>query len=126
MRFTNKSVNSSVIRVLDVDHIVIPSIQMLLIIAPQNLHQILIDHLCLPIYMWMECCRYLQLSVHILPKCSPKGTKKYCILLCDESPWYPKVHPYFLKEHVCHSMSFDCIFTRHRDAHLVESINYLK
>ena len=80
-----------------------------------------------PIYMWMECCRYLQISVNILPKCSLKGTNKFGIhVYKDDAPWYPKFHPNIFKEHVCCFMSFDGIFTRHKNAHLVEHVKYQK
>jgi len=71
----------------------------------------------------MKICRSLQLGVHLLPKFSPKHTKKYDIPIKDDIPWYPKVHLDFLKEHVFFFF-FDGIFTSHKNAHLVEPVNY--
>jgi hypothetical protein len=95
---------------------------MLLIVTPQNLHQSLVDYF----YLWMECCKSLQLTLHLLPKCSPKGTKKSYIPISDDSPWYLKVHPDLFKEHVYCILSFDGLFTRHKNAHLAKPINYHK
>jgi hypothetical protein len=74
----------------------------------------------------MECCRPLQLSVHIIPQCSKKYTKKSGILVPDDAPWYPKVHPDIFKELVCFFLSADGIFTRHLKEHFFEPVNYQK
>jgi hypothetical protein len=60
---------------------------MLLIVAPQKMNQSLVDYFFLPICVWMECCRPLEISVHILPQCSLEVIEKYgvpveMILLC--------------------------------------------
>ena len=94
MGITNGSVDYTLTRVLDVYQILILCIWMLLIIIPYNLDQIEWHghHLYFPIYLWMENYRPLQLSVHIIPKCSPKGTKKTTISIWDDASWYPKVN----------------------------------
>ena len=74
-----RSVGCFVIRMLYIYQIFIPDLRMLLILSPQKLHQSPVDYFCLPICLWMECCRSLQLCVHILPKCSPKCTNKSCV-----------------------------------------------
>ena len=48
-----------------VDHIFIPSIWMLLILAPQKLYQIHVDCFRLSIFLCMECFIPLQHSVHL-------------------------------------------------------------
>ena len=52
---------------------------MILVVTPQKLQQMTSDYFCLPISLWMECCRSPQLHVHLLPQCSPEGTEKSCI-----------------------------------------------
>jgi hypothetical protein len=96
----DKSMGFFVIRVLNVDYISILGLQMLLIVTPQKLNQSLVDYFYLRIYMWMECCISLQLGVHLLPKCSPKGTKKSSVPFLCYVPSYPKVHLDLFKEHV--------------------------
>ena len=76
--------------------------------------------------MWLENYRTIQLGIHILPKCSPKGTGKYNISISSDSPWYPKVHLELLKEHDYCILSLDGLFTRHENAHFVELVNYHK
>jgi len=115
---TSKSVDCFFLGVLNVDYIFIPSLQMLLIVSPQNLHQSPPNYFCLSICLWMECCRSLQLSVHLLPKCSPKGTNKYGISIWDYSPWYPKAHPNLFKDHDWGVFSLDGVFTSHENAGL--------
>jgi hypothetical protein len=46
---TSRSMDYSIIRVLNVDHIFIPGLWMLLIVTPQKLNQSLVDYFCLPI-----------------------------------------------------------------------------
>ena len=67
----------------------------------------------LPIYLWMECCRPLQLSVHLIPQCSKKCTNKSGIHVPDDAPSYPKVHTDIFKELFCCFLSIHGIFTRH-------------
>jgi hypothetical protein len=114
----------SIIRVLNIDHIFVTSLWMLLIVTPQKLSQHLIYYFYLPIYMWKECCRSLQLGVHLFPKHNPKGTEKYGIPIYDDAPCYPKVHLDLFKEHACYFLSFDGLFTKHKNVHLVEHIHY--
>jgi hypothetical protein len=97
---------------------------MLLIVNPQKLNKCLFDYFYLPICPWMEFGIFLQLGVHLFPKCSPKRIEKYGIPILDDVLWYPKVHPYLFKEHVCWFLSFDGVFTRHKSAHLIEPVIY--
>ena len=99
---------------------------MLFIVTPQKMQQIHVFYFFLHICLWMESCRPLKLSVHLLSQFSPKYTKKYCIPIWDDAPWYLKVHLDFLKEQVYFFLSLDGIFTRHENAHFVEPINYHK
>jgi len=109
-----------VIRVSNINKICIPSLWMLLIITHQNLNQCPID------YFYLKFVYLSQIGVHILPKCSPKGTKKYGIPISDDAPRYPKVNPNLFNEHVWCFFSFDGIFTRHNNADLDKPINYHK
>jgi hypothetical protein len=123
---TNRTMDFFVIIVLNVDHIFIHGISMLLIVTPKNPYQHPINYLYVPIYLWMECCRFVQLCVHILQKCNPKINEKYDILAHDNAPSYSKVHLELFKEHVCFFLSFDGYFTRYKNEHLSKLINYHK
>jgi hypothetical protein len=114
---------------MNIDYIFILGFYMILIVTPQNMHQSSVDHLFFPIYTWMECCRSLQICVHILPKCSLKGTKELRNMVSLFEMMLlgiKKVHPYLFKEHVLFFLSSNGIFTRHKNVHLSEPINYYK
>jgi hypothetical protein len=69
---TGRSVDCLIIKVLNVDQVFISSPWMLLIITLQKMNQFSVHYFFLLIYVCMECCRSIQLRVHLLPKCSPK------------------------------------------------------
>lgn len=118
------SVDHSVIRMLCRYQCFIPSLWVLLVVTPQKLHQIHVDYFCLSICLWMECCRSLQLCVHLFPQCSPECTQKSCIIVSNDAPWYPKVYPDLSKEQVCCFLSTDGLFTWHKNTHLAKLVNY--
>jgi hypothetical protein len=101
-----------------------PGLRMLLIVTPQKMQQSPIEYFCFPIYLWMECYIPLKLSVHLLPKCSIKGTKISSVKIRDDASWYPKVHPDLFKEQDCCFLSLDGLFTRHKNSHFDETVNY--
>jgi len=78
---TNRSVDCFIIILLYLDNIFILGLQMLLILTPQNMHQIFIDYFWLRICLWMECCISIQLSAHLLPQCHSKCIERYGIFL---------------------------------------------
>jgi hypothetical protein len=92
-KLIGRSMDHFIVWVLNLGLIFILGLQILMIVTPQKLYQILVDYMFLSIYLWMEFCRYLQLSDHILSNCSPKFIEKYCIHVRDDSPWYQKMHP---------------------------------
>lgn len=108
-----RSVDYYVIRMLYIYQIFILGIWMLLVANLQKLHQIPMDYLCLSICLWMECCRSLQLHIHILPQCSSKCIGKSSIPIRHDAPWYPKVYPDLSKEQVWCFFSIDHLFTGH-------------
>lgn len=87
-----RSMDLLIIRILNINQIFILSHCIILIVAHQNLNKLLVDYFFLPIYLWMEWCVSLRLGVHLLPKCSAKGTEKYGIPIWDDTTCYPKVH----------------------------------
>jgi hypothetical protein len=116
---TNRRVKWSIIRVLNINQNFILGIWMIIIGTPQKMNQFPIDYFCL----WMESCRSIQLSVHVLLKCIPKSTNKSSIPIWDDTPWYLKVHLYIFKEHVFYFLSFDGHFSWHKNAYLAKLIN---
>jgi hypothetical protein len=84
-------------RALNINQFFVLGPLMHLIVTPQKLNQFPIDLFCLPISMWMQSCRSLQLGIHLLPTCSPKGSEKYGMSIIDYVTWYPKVHPNLFK-----------------------------
>lgn len=65
----------------------------------------------------MEKYRSLQLFIHILLKCSPKGTENYSISIKDD---FFRVHLYLFKEHVCFILFLYGHFAKHKNAHLID------
>lgn len=120
---TSRSVDFSIIRVLYIDYIFIPSLQMLLIITPWKSHQILLDYFSFPIYLWMECCRPLQLHVHILPQYSEKFIEEPCVPIWNMLLGIPKC-THTSKNQVFCFFPIDGVFIGHSNTHHVELINY--
>jgi hypothetical protein len=87
-----------VIRVLNIDQVIIIDPWMPLIRTPQKLHRSLVHYSSLPIHLWMEGCGYLQFCVKILQQCILKGTKEFGILVRNEAPSYIEVHFETLKK----------------------------
>jgi hypothetical protein len=119
-------VDCYIIREFYIDHIFILGIQMLLIVTPQKLNQSIFDYFCLPIYTWMQWCTPIEISVHLLPQCSPKSIEKSSVPIRDDAPWYPKENLDLFKEEFCCLLSLDGIFTRNANAHFVELVKYHK
>lgn len=95
-----------------------------LAVTHQKPHQSTFDYFYLPIYLWMEYCRPLQLYAHLLPACSPKCTNNFPIW--NDVPWYPKVQSKLSKEKVYCFLFINGILTRNENEHLFEAISYHK
>ena len=119
-----RSVDCFFVRKLYIYRIFIPGLHILLVLSPQKLYQSSVDYFYLPICLWMGFCRYIQICVHILPLCSPECTKKSCIHVWNDAPWYPKFHPDLSKEQVYCFFPADGLFTWHQNTHLIEPVNY--
>ena len=74
----------------------------------------------------MEFCRPIKLHVHLLPKCSPKYTKNSCVLIQNDYPQYPKVHPYLSKEKVQCVFPTNDIFIGYLNTHVSKPVKYDK
>jgi hypothetical protein len=106
MELTNKSVDCFVIRVLNINKILFQGLSMHMIVTPQKLNQSTIDYLCLPICLWMEICRPLQLGVDLLSKRSPKWLRNMISLYNMMLPSIPKCTNTFSKNMFVDSFHF--------------------
>jgi hypothetical protein len=121
-RFTGRSIEYFVIRVLNKNQIFSLGPEMLIIVTPQNMNKCIVHYLYLPIYLWIKIYWSFQLGVHIIPKCIPKGTKKFGISIYDDDPWYPKMNLDIFKENISHILSFDGHFTRN-EIHIMPNLS---
>jgi hypothetical protein len=95
---------------------------MVRIVHAHDVHNHLIDDICLAINLGVESSGFCELGVQQRPKTQPKGAKELAFLVEDDGMWYSKVDPHSFEEDVgilCHC---DIILTGCEDGHLQKPI----
>jgi hypothetical protein len=83
----------SIVRVLNVDYLLIPSLWMFVVVTHQQLYQCSIYFLIFPINLRMEDNGVLQLGIHSFPKRCPKFSLEPAIPIKYDGGWQSEVYP---------------------------------
>lgn len=83
---------SCIVRVLNVDYLLIPSLQMFVVVTSQQLHQRPIYYLNFSISTRIECSGVLKIGIHSLPKNYPKYIQELVVLVKSDGGWQSEVY----------------------------------
>jgi hypothetical protein len=83
-----------VVTVLNIGETLVPCTWMLRIIHAQDVHNHLIDDLCLVVSLGVESSGFCELGVQQRPKTRPKCAEERDVSVGDDGLWYPKVDPH--------------------------------
>jgi hypothetical protein len=96
---------------------------MLRIVHAQDVHNHLIDDLCLAIGLGVESSGFCELGVQHRPETRPKGVEEPVVSVGDDDLWYPKVDPHSFEEELSSICRCAILLTGCEDGHLRKLIN---
>jgi hypothetical protein len=108
---------------LNIGETLVPCTWMLIFVHPQDVHNHLIDDLCLAISLGVESSGFCELGVQERPKTRPKCVEEPIVPIEDDGLWYPKVDPHSFEEELGIICYCDILLTGCEDGHLQKSIN---
>jgi hypothetical protein len=117
------TMESPVVTVLDIGETLVPCTWMLRIVHAQDVHNHLIDDLCLAIGLGVESSGFCELGVQQRPETRPKGVEEPVVSVKDDGLWYPKVDPHSFEEELGSICRCDILLTGCEDGHLRKPIN---
>jgi hypothetical protein len=117
------TMDSPVVIVLDIWETLVPCTWMLRNVHAQNVHNHLIDDLCLAISLGVENSGFCELGVQQSPETRPKGVEEPVVSVGDDGLWYPKVDPHSFEEELGNIYCYDILLTGYEDGHLRKPIN---
>jgi hypothetical protein len=117
------TMESPVVTMLDIWETLIPCTWMLRIVHAQDVHNHLIDDLCLAISLGVESSGFCELGVQQRPETQPKGVEEPVVSVGDDGLWYPKVDPHSFEEEIGSICRCDILLTGCEDGHLRKPIN---
>jgi hypothetical protein len=117
------TMESPVVTMLDIWKTLVPCTWMLKIVHAQDVHNYLIDDLCLAIYLGMESNGFCELRVQQRPKTRPKGAEEPVVSVKDDGLWYPKVNSHSFEEDISSIRHSEIILTSCEDGHIRKPID---
>jgi hypothetical protein len=103
---------------LDIWETLVPCTWMLRIVHAQDVHNHLIDDLCLAIGLGVEISGFCELGVQQRLETRPKGVEEPIVSIRDDVLWYPKVDPHLFEEYLSSIFRCDILLTCCEDGHL--------
>jgi hypothetical protein len=88
------TMESPIVTVLDIWETLIPCTWMLRTVHAHDVHNHLIEDLCLAISLGVESSGFCELGVQQRPKTRPKGVEELVVSIGDDVLWNPKVDPH--------------------------------
>jgi hypothetical protein len=114
---------SNVVTVLNIEDTLIPCTWMIRIVHVQDVHNHLIDKLCLAIGLEVERSGFCELGVQQRPENRPKCAKELVVPIGDDGLQYPKVDPHSFDEYLGSICRYDILHAGYEDGHLQKPIN---
>jgi hypothetical protein len=112
------AMESPVVIVLNIGETLVPCMWMLRIVHSQDVHNHLIDDLCLSIGLWVERSGFCELGVQQRLETRPKGAEETVVLVGDDVLWYPKVDSQSFEEYLGSICCCDILLAGCEDGHL--------
>jgi hypothetical protein len=120
---TSGTMESPTVTLLDIWETLIPCTWILRIVHAQDVHNHLIDNLCLDIGLGVKSIGFCELGVQKRLETRSKGVEEPIASIRDDGLWYPKLNPHSFEEEISSIRCCEILLTFCADGHLRKSIN---